>query len=91
MFEVDDKTKAENEARQKAVAEAKAKAENAARVAGFSLGKIVNYNESFGGYPGPIPMMVKAEGMGGADRAPTQIETGSSQIVITVSLSYEIQ
>jgi uncharacterized protein YggE len=89
-FDVDDKTKAENEARTKAVAEAKAKAENAARAAGFQLGSIVNYSEGFGGYPGPIPMMAKAEGMA-VDRAPTQVEPGSSEIVVTVSLSYEIR
>lgn len=89
-FDVDDKTKAENEARTKAVAEAKAKAENAARIAGFRLGKIVNYSEGFAGWPGPLPMMAKAEGMA-VDRAPTQIEPGSSQITITVSLSFELQ
>ncbi len=90
LFDVDDKTKAENEARTKAVADAKSKAQNAARVAGFTLGKIVNYSENFGGFPGPYPMMAKAEGMAVVDRTPTQIEPGSSQIAISVSLSYEI-
>lgn len=88
-FDVDDKTAAQNEARTKAVAEAKSKAEAAAKAAGFNLGKIINYSESFGGWPGPIPMMAKAEGMV-VDRAPTQVEPGSSQITVIVSLSFEI-
>lgn len=88
-FDVDDKTKAESEARQKAVDEAKKKAQQAAQIAGFRLGKIVNYNESFGGPIGPIPLYAKAEGIGG-ERPPTQIEPGSSEVIIQVSLSFEI-
>ena len=89
-FDVDDKTKAQNEARQKAVAEAKSKAENAAKIAGFSLGKIINYSEDFGNAPRPIPMLAKAD-MAGGSEVPTQIETGSNEIVVTVTLSYQIQ
>ena len=40
-FEVDDETKAENEAREKAVADAKRKAQDAAKIAGFRLGRII--------------------------------------------------
>lgn len=42
-FDVDDKTKAEDDARKLAVADAKAKAELAAKTTGFTLGKIINY------------------------------------------------
>ncbi len=88
-FDVDDKSKSENEARQKAVADAKKKAEDAAKIAGFKLGRIINYSEDFGGLPRPIPMLsaadIKAQG------APTQIEPGSSDITVVVTLSYEIQ
>ena len=88
-FEVDDKLKAENEAREKAVAEAKVKAEQASKIAGFKLGRIINYNEGFAG--GPIPMQLRAMSASVAeDKAPTQIEPGSSEIVVTVTLSYEI-
>lgn len=88
-FDVDDKTKAQNQAREKAVADAKSKAENAARIAGFSLGKIINYSEDFGEAPRPVPMMAKAEGAGGG--VPTQVETGTNEITVTVTLSYQIQ
>ncbi len=89
-FDVDDKTKAQNEAREKAVAQARSKAENAARIAGFSLGKIINYSENFGDIPRPIPMMAKAD-MAGSPEVPTQIETGTNEIAVTVTLSYQIQ
>lgn len=90
-FDVEDKTKAENEARTKAVTEAKRKAQEAASAAGFRLGKIVNYNESFGGIVRPYPMMdaASAKGMGGG--VPTQVEPGSQEVNLTVTLSYELQ
>lgn len=88
-FDVDNKTQALNEARQEAVNEAKKKAQDAARVAGFTLGKIINYQESQGQPPGPIPFMMRAEAVG-TKTAPTDIQPGSSEIKLTVTLSYDI-
>jgi uncharacterized protein len=89
-FDVDNKTTAQNQAREKAVTDAKSKAENAARIAGFSLGKIINYSEDFGGTLRPIPMLATADkGLGAG--APTQVETGTNEITVTVTLSYQIQ
>jgi len=87
-FGVDDKTKVEDEARQKAVAEAKKKAEQAAKIAGFKLGRIINYSENFQGEPGPIPIFMETAKSQGT---PTQVEPGSSEVVVSVKLSYEIQ
>lgn len=89
-FDVDNKEKAENEARTQAVEQAKKKAQQVAQIAGFKLGKIINYSESDNNYPRPINyggglMLEKAA-------APaTDIQTGSSEIKITVSLSYQIE
>lgn len=89
-FEIADKTKLENEAREKAVAQAKQTAENAARIAGFKLGRVVNYNEDFGGMP--IPIYARTLEAKAADQAPApQIEPGTNEITVTVSLSYEIR
>lgn len=88
-FDVDNKTKLENEAREKAVEDAKEKAENAARIAGFKLGRIINYSENFGAFPRPIPLPAGVELK--AQGAPTQVEPGSSEITVTVILSYEIR
>lgn len=89
-FDIEDKIKLENEARQKAVSEAKKKAEQAAKIAGFKLGRIINYSENQQGIERPLPVMMQA-----ADKAvsgtPTQVEPGSSEVTINVTLSYEIQ
>jgi len=89
-FDIDDKTKVENEAREKAVAEAKKKAENAARIAGFKLGRIINYSENFGGSPRPL-LMMEAKAVGALDQAPTQVEPGTNEIVVNVTLAFEIR
>lgn len=89
-FDVDDKTAAQNKAREEAVKDAKIKAENAAKIAGFKLGRIINYSEDFGGAPRPIPMLAKADVGLGAGEA-TQVEPGTNEITVTVTLSYQIQ
>lgn len=86
-FDVDDKSKLEDEARQKAVALAKKKAESAAKIAGFKLGRMVNYSENFEGVPRPIPMAIGAPE---AQKLETAVEPGSSEIKVVVTLSYEI-
>ncbi len=91
-FDVDDRTKVENEARAKAVEDAKKKAEMAAKTAGFTLGRVINYNENTGGDMRPVPMMyAKTEMAGAADQVASTIEPGSQDIMVTVSLSYEIR
>lgn len=87
-FDVDDRTKAENEAREKAVADAKRKAKEAAKIAGFRLGKIVNYQENMGAPWYPFYGASALERVGGG--TPTKVEPGSSEVSVAVTLSYEI-
>lgn len=89
-FDIDDKTKPENEARQQAVADARNKAEQAAKIAGFRLGRIVNYSETFGNQPRPLPMAVGGMNVKTSDSI-AQIEPGTNEVSVTVTLSYEIQ
>lgn len=89
IFEVEDRTKLEDEARRKAVDEAKKKAMEAAKIAGFKLGRIINYSENFQGEPRPIPLMMETTAK--SQGVPTQVEPGSSEITVSVTLSYEIQ
>jgi uncharacterized protein len=92
QFDVADQTKFQDQAREKAVADAKKKAEDAARIAGFSLGKIINYAESQGGgVPRPYAMAADAKSAPGVAAVPTQVEPGSNEIVVSVTLSYEIR
>lgn len=88
-FEIENKTKLENEARAKGVAEAKKKAEEAAKTAGFKLGKLVNYSED--SYtPGGSTNMAYGVAQKDTDIS-TNTEPGSLDIVINVTLSYEIR
>ena len=89
-FDVADKTKAENEARKIAVEEARAKAQEASKLAGFSLGRMINYSENWGNQ-GPRPMYAAMDRAGASEIAKTQIEPGSNEISVNVTLSYEIR
>jgi uncharacterized protein len=89
-FDTVDKTSAQNEARQKAIADAKKKAADAAGAAGFKLGNLVNYQESENGNQRPIPMLKAVGGSASADSS-TNIQPGSNDVDITVTLSYEIR
>lgn len=88
-FEIADKTKAENEAREKAVEDAKKKAQAAAKIAGFSLGRIINYSESFGPINIPYPD-IRSVQIASPDTQ-TQVEPGTNDINLQVYLSYEIR
>lgn len=89
-FDAQDRTKAENEARKEAVGEAKKKASEAAQSAGFRLGKMINYYESF---DGPIYGGLGGGGVETDVRVEpiTTIEPGSTEVRVTVTLSYEIR
>ena len=89
-FDVADNTKAENEARKIAVEEARAKPQEASKLAGFSLGRMINYSENWGNQ-GPRPMYAAMDRAGASEIAKTQIEPGSNEISVNVTLSYEIR
>ncbi len=89
-FDTVDQTAAEEEARTKAIADAKMKAEKAAQAAGFKLGKIINYNEGFGGGVTPMYDARMLNAGSGAEKAPTQLEEGQNEVAVSVTLSYEI-
>lgn len=85
-FEAADKTEAENEARKKAIEDAKKKAQEAAKVAGFRLGKMVSYFENLS--PPPTLGDVVLEK---AEVVDTNIRPGSMEVVVNVTLNYEIR
>lgn len=95
-FTFDNPDAVEAEARDKAIADAKEKADVLARSLGVRLVRIVSFNESSGGYP--MPMYYSrdmANGMGGAESAVAlqapKISTGENKVSSTVSISYEIK
>jgi uncharacterized protein YggE len=88
-FTIDDPEELRQQARLKALEAAKKKAEALAAAAGVKLGKIVSFSESAveGGYPGQF--YDRAMGLGGGSVAPS-VEQGSLDVVVNVSVSYEI-
>ena len=56
---------------------------------GVKLGKVISFNESEGYVPQPYPMYARSEAIGGAAEAPT-VETGSQEITIMATVSYEL-
>jgi uncharacterized protein YggE len=86
-FMVSNASKWLDEARPKAIADARRKAEIYAKAAGVSIGAPLSISEEATG--GPIPRQVFKGGMAAA--APTPIAAGDETLTITISVSYEIK
>ena len=79
---------AKKEAREQAISQAKDKAKELADLANMSLGRIVNVIEN----SAPVPAPYYGREMVALDSAkttPAQINPGSSEVVVSVTLSYE--
>ncbi len=85
----------QQDARKAAIADAKQKAQELAREAGLSLGKVVSISESGGGYPGPLPYaMDSVRSMAGVSIEKSiapDFQTGSQEITETMTVTYEVK
>jgi uncharacterized protein len=88
-FTFDDKEVYLEKAREKAIRNAKEKAEKIAKTVGFRLGKIISIIESSPFEP--IPVMLKEMRTGGPLASQPQIEPGSQEIKVQVTITYEIK
>lgn len=91
-FTFDDPDRVQDEARDKAIADAKEKVDVLANQLGVNIVRVVSFSESGGGIP-PI-LYREAYGMGGADTAVAsapEISTGENKVVSNVSVTYEIK
>jgi len=79
-----------SQARQLAIDDAKKKASELEKQVGISLGKIINFVEGSNGYPVPMYSETRAMGMGGGGSEPA-ISTGENDIVINVTITYQIK
>ncbi|MDP2708996.1 MAG: SIMPL domain-containing protein [bacterium] len=88
-FDIDEPEKIRQEAREKALAQAKSKAETLAGVVGVKLGKVISFSESSNdGAQPPMPYYAeKAIGIGGGGPI---VEAGSSEITVIATVEYEI-
>ncbi len=91
-FTIDDPEKVQAAARLKAVKNARAKAEALAEAAGVRLGKIRSFTENINS-PSPYPMYYARDmaALGSEMKSAPNIEAGSQEIVVNVSLSFEIE
>ena len=86
---VDKPEELKNKVRENAVKQAKEKALAASKIAGFNLGRVVGFNENAVGEL-PIYYETMMEKGGGTAPAP-QIEPGTQEITINVTLTYLIK
>lgn len=92
-FTIDNPDDLKAQARDKAIAQAKSKANVLAKSLGVSLIRIVNFSENTNGSPYPVMFAAKADSIAaGAVAAPSpEIPTGENKITSDVLLTYEIE
>lgn len=88
-FSIDNLEQLKTEARAQAIADAKKKAGELKSQLGIRLGKIVNFSENAGAYPGPIAY--EAKGLGGSVTAGPSLPPGENKITVDVILTYQIK
>ncbi len=93
MFDIDDKEALQKQAREEAIAEAKAKAESLSKELGIKLVGIISFYEDNNNYPQPYyaydSAMVK--GMGSAEAVAPTLSPGENKIISNVNITYEIK
>lgn len=77
-----------DEARAKAIANGRARAELYARSLGLRIVRVVSVSESGGNYAPPVPMMMEARVAQGAD---TKIEPGEQKLQVNLAMTFELQ
>lgn len=87
-FQIENQEALKNQARKTAISDAKSKAKNLQGQLGIRLGKIVNYYEG-GNYP--YYMAEGKGGMGGGAAPIPSIPAGENEIIINVTLTYQIR
>jgi uncharacterized protein YggE len=90
-FTIDDPEKFQQEARLQAIQKARAKAEVLAKAAGVTLGKVRSFSENVSN-PGPYPMpyAVGRDMMAESKSVAPQVEAGSQDVTVNVSLSFDL-
>lgn len=91
QFTTDDETKIQAEAREKAIADAKAKAEVLAHDLGVHLVRISSFQESNSGTPRPLFYDSMAKGAVANESVAPALPTGQNKYTSNVTITYEIR
>ena len=89
MLTIDKPEEALDEARAKAIAAGRARADLYARSLGLRVVRVVWVNENGGNYPvpPPVPMYARAE----AAQAKTSLEPGEQKLQVNLTMTFELQ
>ncbi len=91
-FTFDDPTAVQTSARNKAIADAKTKADALAKQLGVSLVRVVSFNENSGGYyPRAVMTYSSAAGNQAKDAVAPEISVGQNNTTDDVTITYEIR
>jgi uncharacterized protein YggE len=90
-FGVDDSQKVRQEAREKAIANAREQARSLADAAGVKLRRVISFSENGGGMPVPMYYAKDARLESAAGNAAPSFEAGSSEFVVNATITYEIE
>ena len=77
------------QAREKALKEARARAEFYAAQSGYKNVRLVSISEGSSGYPGPVPVIVTSQRMDAAEKS--VIEPGQMSVSVTLSIQYVME
>ncbi|HEY2832046.1 MAG TPA: SIMPL domain-containing protein [Sporichthyaceae bacterium] len=88
-FDIEDNQQLVDQARTAAFADAKAKAEQYAKLAGRSLGRVSQVSESTDTEPRPVPYAAM-DAAGAAEKSAVPISAGSQQVSVTTSVVWEL-
>lgn len=90
-FTIDEPSGLEDQAREKAIQDAREKADQLARQLGITIVKVISFSESSGGIP-PMPYYARdaalSAGIGGGS---PEIESGSQEVISNVSVVFEVR
>lgn len=89
-FGIADMTKLREQAREQAVADAKARAEALAKLTGNNVGLVINISESYSG-GNPVPVMYEARMDMAAGNAAPSISAGQLNVTVDVNVTYELK
>jgi len=91
QFTIDNPEQFKEQARAKAIAQAKANAKNLAKESGIGLGKLINVYESSNPYPVMYSTMAKGGGIADSASVAPIIQPGQQEINVTINLTYQVK
>lgn len=90
QYTIDDAEELREQARQKAIADAREKSDKLEGQLGIHLGKVVGFSENTAGFPVPVYYDRAASGGGMGGGGPS-VPAGQNEIVVDVTLTYQIK